>query len=185
MTRQYQGIFSAGGRAPRIRENSLGTRLTGNRTSTLLCEERVRKVQSTRLNLKVVRRKGGRCIEIFSFRVTSCQWTAKQPMELHHHDLVTDEHRNTLIRIQIVVSCLVSNRITKSIYGYITRNISRRFFLVEFLWRLLAKPSTRLHDRLAKFALNSMLETVIQHLILYICSKTGCNQFQRFLVVFN
>ena len=27
MTRQYQGIFSAGGRAPRIRENSLGTRL--------------------------------------------------------------------------------------------------------------------------------------------------------------
>jgi hypothetical protein len=27
VTRQYQGIFSAGGRAPRIRENSLGTRL--------------------------------------------------------------------------------------------------------------------------------------------------------------
>ena len=27
MTRQYQGLFSAGGRAPSIRENSLGTRL--------------------------------------------------------------------------------------------------------------------------------------------------------------
>jgi hypothetical protein len=80
----------------------------GKDIHTLLCEERVRKVQSTRSNLKVLRRKGGRCIEIFSFRVISCQWAAKQPMELHH--LVTDEHRNTLIRIQTVVSCLVMTK---------------------------------------------------------------------------
>jgi hypothetical protein len=49
--------------------------------------------------------------------------------------------------IEILAVFWVSYRITKPIYGYNAKYSPRAdSFFVEFLWRLLAKPSTRLNE---------------------------------------
>jgi hypothetical protein len=45
VTRQYQGIFSAGGRAPSIRENSLGTRLIRKKTWKIKIWKKIKQIK--------------------------------------------------------------------------------------------------------------------------------------------